>query len=147
MKKVLFFCFFVLQPFFVAAETVLIGGVWYDLTEKTKEAEVAAPIDGVKYTGDVFIPETILYRGVEYRVSGIGVGAFANCGSLTSVTIPESVSVIDVNTFYGCRKLTNVSIPNSIIRIEAQAFEGCWALTDIIIPNSVESIGVEAFSY
>ena len=145
MKKRLFLCLLVLQSFLVSAETVLIDGIWYDLNAKTKEAEVSVPIDEIKYSGDISIPEAILYRGIEYRVSSIGVGAFADCKNLTSVTIPKSVSVIDVNTFYGCRKLSNVSIPNSITRIEAQAFEGCWALTDIKIPNSVEFIGIEAF--
>ena len=38
----------------------------------------------------------------------IGYGAFGNCTSLTSVTIPNSVTSIGQQAFFGCSSLTSV---------------------------------------
>ena len=72
-------------------------------------------------------------------------GAFAGCTSLTSVTIPESVTSIDAGAFYGCSSLASVTIPNSITSIGDEAFAGCYSLASITIPESVTEIGRSAF--
>ena len=79
-------------------------------------------------------------------VTEIGDGAFWNCSSLTSVTIPNSVTSIGGSTFSGCSGLTSVIIGNSVTEIGGEAFSGCSSLTSIIIPNSVTFIGVCAFA-
>ncbi|MEE1000816.1 MAG: leucine-rich repeat protein, partial [Bacteroidales bacterium] len=45
--------------------------------------------------------------------------------SLTSVTIPNSVTSIGNYTFSGCYDLTSVTIPNSVTSIGGSAFSGC----------------------
>ncbi|MBO4464090.1 MAG: PEGA domain-containing protein [Prevotella sp.] len=65
--------------------------------------------------------------------------------NLTSISIPNSVTVIDEYAFVGCSNLTSISIPNSVTEIYYQAFEGCSNLTSIHIPNSVMTIGTGAF--
>ena len=45
----------------------------------------------------------------------------------------------------GCSSLTSVSIPNSVTSIGNFAFLGCSGLTSVSIPNSVTSIGWDAF--
>jgi hypothetical protein len=95
------------------------------------------------YTGSggaVTIPDT----SNGWPVTSIGVQAFINCYSLTSVTIPRSVTNIGNNAFYGCDSLTSATIPNSVISIGEYAFFGT-SLTSITIPNSVTSIGDRAF--
>ena len=72
--------------------------------------------------------------------------SFSRCSSLTSVTIPNSVTSIENNAFYGCGSLTNLTIPNSVTSIGEAAFYGCRSLTSLTIPNSVISIAREAFS-
>ena len=72
--------------------------------------------------------------------------AFSGCSALTSVTIPNSVTIIGGFAFRGCSALTSVNIPNSVTTIEDWAFSGCSALTSVTIPNSVTTIGSEAFS-
>lgn len=71
--------------------------------------------------------------------------AFYHCSSLTSITIPNSVTSIRSSAFEGCSGLTNVTIPNSVISIGGSAFGWCSGLTSITIPNSVTSIGDYAF--
>ncbi len=75
----------------------------------------------------------------------IGNYAFYNCTSLTSITIPNSVTSIGNYAFRLCNSLTSITIPNSITSIGDGAFYNCFSLTSITIPNSVESIGDSAF--
>ena len=70
-----------------------------------------------------------------------------NCTNLTSVIIPESVTLISDCAFEDCTGLTSITIPNSVTSIGNGVFYDCTGLTSIIIPNSVTSIGDDAFSY
>jgi hypothetical protein len=76
-------------------------------------------------------------------VTSIGNRAFYNCSSLTSITIPNSVTSIGDYAFAYC-SLTSVTIPNSVTSIGNNAFAYC-SLTSVTIPNSVTSIGDYAF--
>ena len=69
--------------------------------------------------------------------------AFCDCSSLTSVTIPNSVTSIGNMAFCDCRNLTSVTIPNSVTFIGYAAFTNCWLANIycyIINPSSV-SVG------
>ncbi|GHV72416.1 hypothetical protein FACS1894201_01460 [Bacteroidia bacterium] len=66
---------------------------------------------------------------------------------MTSVEIPNSVTIIGGNAFNGCSGLTSVDIGNSVTDIGSSAFEGCSGLTSVEIPNSVTNIGGNAFTY
>jgi hypothetical protein len=78
-------------------------------------------------------------------VTSIGLSAFYNATSLTSITIPNSVTSIGAFAFYRATSLTSIAIPNSVTSIGESAFSFATSLTSIIIPNSVTSIGFAAF--
>ena len=78
-------------------------------------------------------------------VTNIGIRAFSYCIRLTSITIPSSVTSIGGSAFYSCSNLTSIEIPDSVTSVEAMAFGGCRSLTRITIPSSVTSIGNCAF--
>lgn len=65
----------------------------------------------------------------------LGYGTFMNCTSLTSVSIPSTITAIDALCFKGCTNLTSITLPNSITNIAAQAFDGT-GLTSIEIPKN-----------
>ena len=98
-------------------------------------------------SGAITIPATITDdSGNSYTVISIGEEAFDNCHSLTSVTIPDSVTSIGYCAFCYCIGLTSVTIPGSVTSIGYGAFSECRNLTSVTIPGSVTSIGDYAFS-
>ena len=80
-------------------------------------------------------------------VTTIGYNAFGRCSGLTSITIPNSVTSIGEGAFSGCTGLTSITIPNSVTSIGEGAFSGCSGLTSITIPNGVTSISEGAFAF
>jgi hypothetical protein len=77
----------------------------------------------------------------------IGQWAFYDCISLTSVTIPNSVTNLGILAFQGCDSLTNITIPDSVTSISDELVAFCAALTHITIPNNITNIGDYAFSH
>ena len=160
MKKQIILILMMLLPMVTGAETVEIDGINYELVSNTKEATVIKKNSG-KYTGNVVIPASVTYDGVEYSVTGTGYAAFYECSSMTSITIPNSVTVIGIMTFIGCTGLTSVhisdiaawckiTIPNyydNPLNYAHHLYLGEEEIKDLVIPNSVTSIGNYTFQY
>ena len=95
---------------------------------------------------EVYLPTTVVIDGISYAVTGIGYNAFADCSSLTSITIPNSILYIGGTAFSGCSSLTSITIPNSILYIEGTPFSGCSSLTSVSInSNAVVGIGYDSY--
>jgi len=82
-------------------------------------------------SGDIEIPRKLIYQSKTYTVTYIRWEAFRYCSSLTSVTIPNSVTSIGDDAFFGCSSLTSVTIPNSVTSIGESAFSNCSSLENI----------------
>ena len=141
----LFTAMLLLCSIVASAQSFVVDGISYNVTSSTnKTVEVKSGTN--KYTGDVVIPESVVYNDVIYSVTSIRNQAFYNCSGLTSVEIPNSVTSIGYEAFRECRGLTSVEIPNSVTSIGELAFYLCSGLTgELVIPNSVTSIGRGAF--
>ena len=101
-------------------------------------------------SGDITIPATVLNEsdGKTYTVTTIRGSSFGNYNynnTITSVSIPNTVTVLENYAFSNTRAMTSISIPNSVTSIGIYAFSTCQELTSITIPNSVTSIGNDAF--
>ena len=94
-------------------------------------------VEGVKTLCGYFGSDTVIVlpencKGENYV---IGEYAFADCSSLTSVTIPNSVTGIENNAFYRCHGLTDITIGNSVTSIGNNAFDNCSGLESIIVES------------
>ena len=115
----------ILSVFFsisASAYDVEVNGIYYNLIPKAKIAEVT---EGDKnYSGVITIPSSIKVNDTEYSVTSIGEYTFYGCSSLTSVTIPNSVTSIGYHAFV-CSGLTSITIPNSVTSIGEDTFYYC----------------------
>ena len=140
IRKIILLLFVFLSIAKNEADAVTVNGINYWFDKNTNTAEVR----DYNYSGDIIIPETVIYNNITYTVTSIGSGAFYNDTELTSVSIPNTVTAIKSansnGTFYGCTSLTSIIIPSSVTSIGDYAFGKCTGLKSIVIPNSVTSI-------
>ena len=80
-------------------------------------------------------------------VTSIGGHAFEKCSGLTSLTLPSSVTSIGEFAFRYCSGLTSLTIPSGVTTIDYYAFADCRGLTSLTLPSSVTSIGGYAFAW
>lgn len=132
--KTKFFLLVLLALFFCqTVQGVEIEGVNYSLNSKNSTAAVISK--SPQYTGDIVIPASVEYNGINYDVTSIYSAAFYGCSGLTSVAIPNSVTSIGASAFESCSGLTSVAIPNSVTSIGGYAFNGCSGLTSVHISD------------
>lgn len=96
---------------------------------------------GTVTDSDIVIAST--YEGLPVKT--IGAAAFKGNTTITSVTIPNSITMIEYDAFSGCTALTSIAIPDSVTEISWYVFNECTALASATIGNGVTSIGDYAF--
>ena len=93
LKRFLLCMLTILGSICVHAYDAEIDGIYYNFSGTKATVTYASP-DYNSYSGDVVIPQSVVYNGTTYSVTSIGDDAFYNCPGLTSVTIPSSVTSI-----------------------------------------------------
>lgn len=125
----------------VNAHDFVVDGIYYNITSaENLIVSVTYRGDYVnsysdEYSGNVAIPEKVIYQEKTYNVTSIGRGAFLECSSLISITIPNGVTSIEAGAFWGCSSLTSITIPNSVTSIGVAAFDYCSNLTSVYISD------------
>ncbi len=102
--------------------------------------------DGVTEIGDLCFNACFRLASVKLgdSVASIGVRAFDGCSALSSVTIPAGVTSIGYRAFSGC-KMSSVDIPEGLTLLSAEVFSYCTDLTSVVIPENVTRIRSNAF--
>lgn len=128
------------------------GSKWYFEIESATTAWVTSSQaffddDSVQgcYSGALAVPETFEHYGQTYTVTGVKPLAFASCEELSSITLPNTVTVLGEGAFYHCTGLHSVVLPEGIQWIEIQTFKNCSSLTYLKVPDGVEGIYMGAF--
>ena len=129
--------------------------IYFKITNPPKpEVAVVSPIiqqwqskdwDGYKKpVGKIEIPSSIEFGGDFFSVTAIEKRAFAKCGQINAVTIPQTIIAIKGESFYDCASLKTIALSSTIETIGASCFYGC-PIERIDLPDSLISIGSRAF--
>ena len=105
------------------------AGTEYSLTECNEYA-----------SGDLEIPSA--YQ--DFPVTTVADKAFKDCTSLTSITIPDSVTTIGEESFFNTG-ITSIVVPDSVTSIGYAAFQNCSSLTTVTLPDALTEL--EAFTF
>ena len=84
----------------LVANAIEIDGINYNLNSTNKTAEVTNSPN--YYTGEIIVPNSIVYNNNSYDVTSIGRKAFYWCTKLTKIVIPNTVITIEDEAFYEC---------------------------------------------
>ena len=147
---------------FVKKDASVDSGLIYSLNSDG-ESYTLADLGTCKDT-EIIIPET--YNGKP--VTAIGNSAFT-ASTITSITMPNTITKIGDNAFEKCEFLANVvfskglkeigryafmqcafeeiNLPEGLVTIDYSAFYSCRCLKSAVIPSTVENIGGYAFGY
>ncbi|MBR5697137.1 MAG: chitobiase/beta-hexosaminidase C-terminal domain-containing protein [Prevotella sp.] len=112
MNKFRLFAFFivsVLSSVTAYAYDVEINGIYYNINQSAKTAEITSGDNPYPYS-DLTIPESIVYNGVRYAVTSVGEWAFNGCENLSTLTIPATLTSMGHGAFYYCNLLRDIYI-------------------------------------
>ena len=150
MRKILLLFTALLLSAAAMAHDVEIDGIYYNLDEENKIAEVTYKGERFddysnEYIGSITIPSSINYNNDTYSVTSIGKEAFRSCTELTMINFPNSITYIGDGAFYFCTSITSIQLPNSITDIGSYVFEDCNGLNSVTIGDKLKSIGDRTF--
>ena len=69
------------------------------------------------------------------KLTSLGNHVFSTCGSLTDITIPESVTSLGYRAFAWCGSLTEITIPAGVTDIGTEAFLSCTELKSVVFED------------
>ena len=123
----------------------LIDGLWYTLDSVNYRATVGYRTwtQSHKYSGDIVIPEKVVFNNASYTVVGIEDGAFEG-STITSVVMPNTITTIERGCFSRCAKLTSVFLSENISEISPASFYES-GIESIVLPDGLTTIRNEAF--
>ena len=103
--------------------------------------------EGTDYIhGGLFAGSGLKSLVIPDTVTGVGSYAFANCASLTTITLPAQLSTIGEYAFCYSTSLKSITIPDAITEVGIGTFENCTALTNVYLPAELQSATV-TYSY
>ena len=137
----------VLVTCFILAVTALFtvnasAATYGDLTYTLSGGEITIT-DCETTAASVEIPQVI--NG--YPVVSIGDSAFNGCKTITSVSIPDSVTKIGVRAFYNCTNLLSINISKNVTLINTYAFENCSKLSAVVFEPRSSYIGFSSYVF
>lgn len=105
---------------------------------------------GILYTKSpitiYFVPKAIQGDIVlNDAITEIPSSAFQNCSGVTSIQIPENVTIIKDGAFNSCSNLQEIFFNEKLKTLDVQAFSKCVSLTYVSFPNSLTTIGESVF--
>lgn len=148
LKRIQVFAVTIFLSMQTFASDFYCDGIYYNILSKedmTCEVTSTDSYDGKNYySGDIVIPERIVFNNQTYTVTQIGVRAFANC-KINSVKMSNTIQNLKEQSFSGSISLKKIDLSQNLTSIQDEAFFGCFELMELVVPESVIYIGEGAF--
>ena len=124
-------------------QSFTVGDLNYSVNEDEVSVTVRGHVNGTSASGELSIPETIIYNGDSYSVTGIRNQAFLGCSGLTgSLVIPNSITKIGEYAFKNCTGFNDtLTIGTAVNRIEEEAFANTGFTTVNFNPTNCTKMG------
>ncbi len=125
-------------------------------------------VNTVTIGSNAFKNSAITTIALPNTLENINDSAFEGCAALTTLAIPDGVTIISKNmlknatslqsvtfknivtintsAFENCTSLQKIELPNTVTALNPTAFKGCTSLQNVIIPSSVNTIGSGLFA-
>lgn len=96
---------------------------------------------------DAFYGSGLVEINLPSSLTQIYSGAFKACANLGTVSFEgNNLTFIDNGAFSECDSLDSITLPEGLIQLKAAIFEDCFSLEEVYLPRSLEYIGSNVFS-
>lgn len=120
---------------------VFVDGVGYKLDTLDHTAWLYEhSISRDRYSGVLVVPDSFVYDGKTYQVTGIGANTFMDCQKTTNVILPSNLQSIGWWAFYDCPSLEKLKIPEGIKKLGTETIRYCDKMKALSLPASLEVI-------
>ena len=99
-------------------------------------------------SGHLIVPDSVTNDGETYGVNALGYACFQTCSSLSSIALPNTLTIIEAYAFNYCRNLNTVTIGNSITTVGNNAFGNCTTITKIVcMAQTAPTLNTDAMNH
>lgn len=92
---------------------------------------------------DVIIPTSL----GGFKVLSVGPRAFAECPTLSTLSIPEGITLVSAEAFMSCPNLKSVEIGPSVSYIGSRAFANCQSLENVMFRGFLENDAIASDAF
>ncbi len=121
----------------------LVDGIYYKITSSSSlTVEALYGLTSSPYSDIIIIPSTVTNENVTYTVTSVGGSPFPE-GSITSITLPSSITSVGEGSFSNCSSLTTVVCEwedPSKVSVSESSFEGIYHTATLYIPLGTVSV-------
>lgn len=128
----------------------LVANETYTLKSEAEVITDAQLQPGTAQTTSVFYAQRTNIKSFEEFKYFTGVTkvlqrTFQGCNTMTSITLPNSVTELEDYVFQGCSALTDIIFSTSLLKLGSSTFAACSSLVTVILPKGFATIGSNTF--
>ena len=132
---------------FLIAQTFEVEGIAYNITSDIEPYTVEISSNTPDYSGEITIPNQVLFADILYAVTSIGDYSFSGSSELTGITMPNTILSIGSWAFSDCSSLESLVFSNSLVTINDFSFNRCLSVSQFDFPVSLDTIGSSVFTH